>query len=129
MVSESLLERLADPTLSFIERLRLATQAELDYWEDRRNPPNLTENEFRNLLNHIPKNTAPTWEDRNSSAGPHGAKGEGKVFMFNFEIKMFSVRSRFFVKGYFFDADKCRGVTIQSFRKVPPLHSVTRNRG
>jgi hypothetical protein len=126
MVSEALLEKLADPSLSFVEKLRLAIESELDYWEDRAVTPNLTVHEFRNLVNHIPENTVPTWHDRKSTAGPHGTTGENKVFMFNFEVKMFSRRSRFFVKGYFFDLDKCRGVTIQSFRKVPPLRSVTR---
>jgi len=124
MVSDAMLEKLADPTLSFVEKLRLAVKAELDYWEDRRISPNLTEHEFRNLVNHIPVNTVPTWADRKSGAGPHGTTGESRVFMFNFEMKLFSRRSRFFVKGYFFDADRCRGVTIQSFRKVAPLRSV-----
>lgn len=128
MALEAILEKLADPTLSFVEKLKLATQIELDYWEDRRVMPNMTEREFRNLIHHIPANTIPTWQDRKSTAGPHGATGESKVFMFNFEVKLFSIRSRFFVKGYFFDADKCRGVTIQSFRKVPPLRAVARKR-
>ncbi|MBI4405050.1 MAG: hypothetical protein HY537_12880 [Deltaproteobacteria bacterium] len=128
MGSDIMLEKLADPALLFIERLRLAVEVELDYWEDWRVSPNLTEHEFRSLVNHIPSDTAPTWADRKSSAGPHGTTGETKVFMFNFDVKLFSRRSRFFVKGYFFDADRCRGVTIQSFRKVPPLRSVLRNR-
>lgn len=125
MAEDTVLSRLSDSTLSFVEKLRLAVQVELDFWEDRRISPNLTEHEFRNLLNHIPSNTIPTWTNRHSNAGPHGEKGESKVFMFNFEVKMFSRRSRFFVKGYFFDADRCRGITIQSFRKVAPLRSVT----
>ena len=128
MATESMLERLSDPTISFVEKLRLAVQLELDYWEDRKTSPNLIEHEFRSLLNHIPTNTIPTWADRKSSAGPHGTTGESKVFKFNFEVKLFSRRSRFFVKGYFFEADRCCGVTIQSFRKVPPLRSVPRNR-
>lgn len=124
MVSDTLLEKLGDSRLSFVEKLRLAVAVELDYWEDRRVTPNLTENEFRSLVNHIPLNTDPSWADRKSNAGPHGATGETKVFMFNFEVKLFSRRSRYFLKGYFFDLDKCRGVTIQSFRKIAALRSV-----
>ena len=127
MASEAILEKLADPRLLFVEKLKLAVAAELDYWEDRRISPNLTEHEFRMLINQYSCGYRADLGGEKECAGAHGTTGEGRVFMFHFEVKLFSRRSRFFVKGYFFDADRCRGVTVQSFRKVAPLRSVSRS--
>lgn len=126
MASDGLLEQLANAKLPFVRKLQLAALAELDYWEDRRDPPNLSIQEFRSLLNYIPAGLQPSWRERESSSGPHGDTGETQVFKFEFEVSILGRRSRYFVKGYFFDADRCRGVTIQSFRRIslPRLRAV-----
>lgn len=126
MVSDSLIEQLADSSLPFARKLQLAVIAELDYWETRNDPPNLSRTEFKKLVNHIPLGLVPEWRPRDSFSGPHGQTGETNVFKFEFDVTILGKRMRFFLKGYFFDADKCRGVTIQSFRKVktPQLKSV-----
>lgn len=116
--SDELLRKLADQGLLFSERLRLAILAELDYWEGRDNPPNLSVHQFKQLVSQVPAGIAPVWTPRKSGAGPHASTGEDEVFKFEFEVTALGKAVRVFVKGYFFDKGNCRGVVIQTCRKV-----------
>lgn len=117
MEKDEILQKLADPQLPFMNRLKLAAKLELDLWEDR-DPPNLGENEFKKLLARIPSDVQVSWSLRESISGRHGETGEDEVFKFEFKTVMLGHEHRYFVKGYFFDKGACKGVCIQSFRLV-----------
>lgn len=108
--------------LQFLEKLIvIVEQGEIDYWEDRKNPPNLTIDEFHLVINRVDEAKNLKWVERVSTNGPHGTTGEEKCFKFNCEAQfggIFDIETKFyFVKGYFFDKGDLRGVTIQSFRE------------
>ena len=103
--------------MPFIQKLRQAVVMELDYWEERDNPPNLSISEFKMVLQQMPSNLNPIWEPRTSTSGAHGKSGEKNIFKVDFEITLFRKKQRFFMKGYFFDETELKGVTIQSFRR------------
>lgn len=117
MERNKILERLADPNIPFLEKLRYAANLEVDMWEDR-DPPNLGEGEFKRLIHHIPLKTEIVWLERESKSGPHGLTGDDEVFKFQFSVKLMGFEITYFVKGYFFDKGACQGVCIQSFREV-----------
>jgi hypothetical protein len=109
--------------LTFIEKLWMVVErGELDFWEDRSNPPNLSADEFRKVLDRIDTLENFKWVERESSGGPHGKTGEDKCFKFECEIQfggVFEIETkRYFIKGYFFEKAKLVGVMIQSFREV-----------
>jgi hypothetical protein len=109
--------------LSFIDKLRtVVEQGELDFWEDRRDPPNLLKEDFENVLNRIDKIKMLKWIPRQSELGPYGKTGEDYCFKFECEIEfggIFEIEmKRYFIKGYFFEKTKLIGITIQSFREV-----------
>lgn len=110
-------EILADPQLSFIRKLQIASNSELVYWEERIDPPNLTVLEFKRVLPLIPISTVPIWEPRTSTKGKYGKTGEKQIFKFDFQLTLLGKRHQFFIKGYFFEEGNLRGVEIQSFRK------------
>ena len=108
--------------LSFLDKLIIVIElGELDYWEDRANPPNLSVDEFLKVLERIEETAKVSWIDRISKNGPHGKTGEKNCFKINCEIKfggIFDIERKFyFIKGYFFDDGELKGVTIQSFRE------------
>lgn len=117
MDREEILGKLAEPGLSFVEKLRFATFLETDLWEDR-DPPNLGENELKKLLLHIPGNVNVSWGKRESYRGKHGATGDDEVFSFEFSVKLLGFETTYYVKGYFFDKGSCKGVCFQSFREA-----------
>ena len=117
MEKDQILARLADPKTPFIEKFRFAIHLEVDLWEERQ-PPNLTDEELRKLMGHIPANVQPTWSTRESTSGKHGLTGDDDIFKFEFTTKMLGFETKYFVKGYFFDKGNCHGVCIQSFREV-----------
>ena len=107
--------------LSFLDKLiYVIDNGELDFWEDRKDPPNLTADEFKLVMNRIeePKNLKSI--PRESTSGPRGHTGEDNCFKFNCEAEfggVFEIEMKYyFVKGYFFDKGNLKGVTIQSFR-------------
>lgn len=107
--------------LQFLDKLiAVVEHGEVDYWEDRKTPPNLSIDEFHQVLNRMDDTTNLKWVARESCNGPHGTTGEDKCFKFNCEVQfggIFEIEAKFyFVKGYFFDKDNLKGVTIQSFR-------------
>lgn len=107
--------------LRFLDKLiAVVERGEVDYWENRRNPPNLSIDEFNQTLYRVNEATNLKWIDRDSTNGPYEITGEDKCFKFNCEIQfggVFEIETKFyFVKGYFFDKDDLKGVTIQSFR-------------
>jgi len=112
-------QRLSDPTLSFASKLQLAVSFELEYWEDRQHPPNISITVFRSMVQMVPESVVPKWRERKSAAGAHGATGEDLVFNFELMALPFGREVRFYCKGYFFDKGNLRGVTIQSFRPLP----------
>jgi len=112
-------ERLSDPTLPFAAKLKLAVSFELEYWEDRQHPPNISVNVFRSIVQLVPDSIAPKWRERKSVAGAHGHSGEEQIFNFDFSVSAFSKDVRFYCKGYFFEKGNLKGVTIQSFRPMP----------
>jgi hypothetical protein len=111
---------LADKSVPLGRRLKIAAANELDYWEARTNPPNLTRTDFERICRLIPDGVYGNWGRRDSEDGAHGVTGEDAVFKFEFDVVMLGVKKRYFVKGYFFDKGNLRGVTIQSFRDVKP---------
>lgn len=113
-------QTLSDKTVPLGRRIKLAVSGELDYWEGRTNPPNMTRHDFLKLCRYIPDGQHGSWMPRESNAGVHGLSGEDAVFKFEFDVVILGARTRYFVKGYFFDKGNLRGVTIQSFREVPP---------
>lgn len=125
-MGKSLKEILNDPGLPFVRKLQIAAINELVFWEDRVDPPNLSVQEFRRILQMIPISTQPIWELRKSIQGKYGLTGEKQIFKFDFQISLLGKRHEFFIKGYFFDEGNCRGVEIQSFRKKskPKLRTV-----
>lgn len=109
--------------LSFLDKLlHVVENGELDFWEDRNNPPNLSVNEFKLVMGRIDGSTNLKWVNRESNAGEHGKTGENMCFKFDCEAEfggIFDLEKKFyFVKGYFFDKDDLKGVTIQSFREA-----------
>ena len=111
--------KLTDPSLSFAAKLKLAVTFELEYWESRQHPPNISINVFRSIVQLIPDSVSPKWRERKSAAGAHGLSGEEHVFNFDFSVTAFGQSVRFYCKGYFFDKGNLKGVTIQSFRPMP----------
>lgn len=109
---------LSDSTLIFLKKLRSAAALHIDLWESRKAKPNLSLAEFRTLLGQISDDVVIKWATRSSQKGGHAATGEAQVFMFEIDITAFGNTKKFFIKGYFFDKDQLRGVTIQSFREV-----------
>jgi hypothetical protein len=61
----------------------------------------------------------PIWKPRRSTSGEHGMTGEDEVFNFEFNYIVIGKTISFYCKGYFFDKEDLKGVTIQSFRAVP----------
>ncbi len=109
--------------LAFIEKLSVVVEkGELDFWEDRRNPPNLSVDEFKIVLDRIYATENLKWVSRESEEGLHGKNGEDNCFKFECEIQfggVFEIETkRYFIKGYFFEKTELKGVTIQSFREV-----------
>ena len=92
--------------LPFLEKLTTVyDKGELDFWEDRINPPNLSKDEFDLVLNRVTNVENLKWLPRKSKNGPHGLTGEDNCFMFNCPVEFGGIfentRKLFFVKGYF----------------------------
>lgn len=109
--------------LSFHEKLlHVIENGELEYWEKRANPPNLSVDEFKLVIDRIDGTSDLKWIMRESEAGPHGKTGEKLCFKFNCEAVFGGIfeldKKSYFVKGYFFDKGNLKGVTIQSFRET-----------
>jgi len=112
-------KKIEEQSLSFSKKLKLVLkEGELDYWWERKKPPNLSPEVFKKTIEFMGEVT-PRWVDRKSKNGPHGTTGELQCFKFEFEIRLFGVQKRYFLKGYFFDRDELKGVSIQSFREQP----------
>ena len=116
-LKKEVLEKLANPSTSFLDKFRMAVNLNLDIWVDR-DPPNLGEDELKKLLRYIPANVSVTWVKRDSQSGPHGTTGDDDVFKFEFKVGLLGWDTTYFVKGYFFDKGACCGVCVQSFRVV-----------
>lgn len=120
------LEKLADPAIRFVPKLKLAARLELNYWDNRNNPPNLSKEVFLKVLQQMPGTVQVEFKQRESTNGPHGLTGDDEVFTLKFSIRVMGKVKTYYLKGYFFDKDQCRGVTIQSFREIKSL-TVVRN--
>ena len=120
--------KLSDQSLSFVEKLKLAASYELDYWEDRANPPNVPVTVFRQIISYLPNSITPRYEIRKSTDGLHGKAGEDKVFNFEFPFFSYGRTILFYCKGYFFDKDNLKGVIIQSFRVTNPTGKIIQMR-
>lgn len=108
--------------LRFLDKLaHVIEQGQLDFWEGRKNPPNLSLDEFKQVMNRVTIASNLKWIKRDSNSGPHGLTGEDDCFKFNCEAEfggVFEIEAkRYFVKGYFFDKGNLKGVVIQSFRE------------
>lgn len=115
---------LSDETqnFSFLEKLIYVIEnGSIDFWEDRTNPPNLTVDEFRQVMSRVFEVENLKWISRESFSGVYGRTGEEKCFKFNCVAEfggIFGIETKYyFVKGYFFDKENLIGVTIQSFRQ------------
>jgi hypothetical protein len=109
--------------LSFIEKLNvLLEKGELDFWQDRIRFPNLSVDEFKQVIYRVDEVQFFAWVRRKSHLGIHGKNGEDYCFKFECEIKfggVFEIKTkRYFIKGCFFEKKCLKGLTIQSFREV-----------
>lgn len=109
--------------LPFMQKLKTVIEkGKLEYWDNRRNPPNLGKEEFFVTLPRINESQEVKWVKRESEQGEYGLTGEDLCFKFECDIEHVGlekdVLKRYFIKGYFFEKAKLIGVTIQSFRRV-----------
>jgi hypothetical protein len=107
---------------SFIDKLAYVVEnGELEFWEDRKNPPNLSVDEFKLVMARVDEAINFKWITRESDKGKHGKTGEDDCFKFNCKVEfggIFEIETKYyFVKGYFFHKENLEGVTIQSFRE------------
>ncbi len=107
----------------FLEKLIIVYEkGELDFWEERNNPPNLSKDDFDIVLYKIGQVDNLKWPVRKSQNGPHGKTGEDHCFQFNCTVEFGgifgSTIKTYYIKGYYFDKGNLKGVTIQSFREV-----------
>lgn len=107
---------------TFIDKLAYVVEnGELEFWENRRSPPNLSVDEFKIAIVRIDQTINLRWISRKSEEGKHGKSGEDACFKFSCKIEfggIFEIVTRYyFIKGYFFEKEKLIGVTIQSFRE------------
>jgi hypothetical protein len=131
MSNDAKLERhlkLSNPNLTFAGKFKLAASIELDYWESRTEKPNIPLAVFRTIYPHIPDSVVPRFEPRQSGEGEHGTDGEDSVFNFEFPFFAHGKEIWFYCKGYFFEKDFLRGVTVQSFRSEKPRGKVIQMR-
>lgn len=110
------LEVLRNTENDLLKRLKAAVRLELDYWSEKKDPPNLTEAEFKIALNNIPGNYTVKYDVRKSGSGRHGRTGEQSVFYIEFKLPIRRNYVFYMIKGYFFDEGDLKGVCIQSFR-------------
>jgi hypothetical protein len=108
--------------LPFIAKLtHVIENGELDFWEDRKNPPNLSVDQFTLVMQRVQSAANLKWVKRESEKGKSGRSGEDDCFKFNCEVAfggIFEIETKvYFIKGYFFDKGNLKGVTIQSFRE------------
>lgn len=120
MTDRTLHEKLSDPGISFLQKLRLASLHGLDYWWSRGNPPNETPDVYREVLKRLKEPLNVDWVDRLSQAGANALLGEQQCFQFEAEIELLGKKKKFYFKGYFYNQNDLKGVTIQSFRDVTP---------
>lgn len=117
--TRTLHEKLSDPNIDFLKKLRMAVKdGELDYWWGRCNPPNESPDIFKRFLEKLSGLFEVRWIERDSVSGPHCLLGEDQCFKFECEISAFGTKKKYFVKGYFFNKGDLKGVTIQSFREL-----------
>lgn len=107
---------------SFIDKLSYVVEnGELEFWEDRKSPPNLSIDEFKMVMARVDEAINLKWIPRESDLGKHGKSGEDDCFKFNCEVEfggIFEIETKYyFVKGYFFEKVNLEGVAIQSFRE------------
>lgn len=108
--------------LQFLDKLiTVCDQGEIDFWEDRKNPPNLSRDDFDIVIDRVDEALNYRTRPRKSNEGPHGLTGEDNCFYFDCEVQfggIFDIETKYyFIKGYFFDKGNLLGVTIQSFRE------------
>ena len=115
------LEKLADPQIRFVPKLKLTVQLDLDYWDSRNDPPNLPREVLLKVLQQMPGNVVVNYKERESVSGPHCDTGDDSVFVVKFAIRVMGKIKMYYLKGYFFDKDHCRGVVIQSFKEEKSL--------
>jgi hypothetical protein len=109
--------------LTFIDKLHYVVEnGELEFWEGRKNPPNLSVDEFKLVLDRIEKVVNQKWILRISDRGKHAKSGEDECFKFTCIVKfggLFELEEKsYFTKGYYFEKKNLIGVVIQSFREV-----------
>ena len=107
---------------SFIDKIAYVVEnGELEFWEDRKNPPNLSVDEFNLVMARDDEAINLKWITRVSDKGKHGKTGEDDCFKFKCEVEyggIFEIETKYyFVKGYFFEKGNLEGVAIQSFRE------------
>lgn len=107
---------------SFIDKcVYVVENGELEFWENRTNPPNLSVDEFKLVIIRVNKIKNIKWVTRVSDKGKYGRTGEDECFKFNCEVEfggIFEFETKYyFIKGYFFEKKNLLGVTIQSFRE------------
>jgi hypothetical protein len=68
---------------SFIDKLAYVVEnGELEFWEDRKNPPNLSVAEFKLVMARVDEAINLKWIPRESDKGKHGKSGENDCFKF-----------------------------------------------
>lgn len=107
--------------LPFIDKLVYVVEnGVLEFWEDRKNPPNLSVDEFKLVIIRVDRVRNFKWVSRLSDKGRYGRTGEDYCFKFSCEVEfggIFEIENKYyFTKGYFFEKGNLLGVAIQSFR-------------
>lgn len=94
---------------------------ELEYWTERRNPPNLEPEDFKALLPMLVGCEISSFEmkPRESNYGVNAHHGEDDCFYLNIQKPKLLTGgiTEYFIKGYFYPKGVNYGVVIQSFRK------------
>ena len=62
----------------------------MDYWENRKNPPNLLYDDFKNIIDRFETIENLRWVSRESEQGAYGKSGEDYCFKFEGEVALFT---------------------------------------
>ena len=116
MTTEECLAILKDVARPYPDRIKAASRLKCIVVV-RKDKPNLSEAEFKALINYMPRNALVELEERKTWIGEHGLTGESKVFKSTYRVNFGRMTQEFYVKGFFFDEGDLKGVLIQSFRR------------
>lgn len=104
----------------FLAKFKQSLELELEYFDEEKDPPNLTRDKFLLIIGLIKlEDLTVKFAKRETIKGLHSLTGEEEVFHLNFEVYIAFKRRKvaYYCKGYFFDKGDLKGVFIHSFRE------------